>query len=174
MASNYARPRSRANQNTLLDTVLPERAGHSDSQPAQRRNYCPVVFPIARRAWTVPTAPNRQSACHPPYLAHCHHPHGISDPAFRPWQASSRSVMPLQARDAHTAAVLDAGSYPSGAWAAAPYWGALRAAGVQIGPGPGAAAILVRFVSTRVAWRPWPASRSLWNLLIRGDRPPGG
>jgi hypothetical protein len=61
-------------------------------------------------------------------------------------------------RDARrTAAVLDAGSYPSGAWAAAPYWGTLRAAGVQIGPGPGAAAILVRFVTTRVAWRPWPA-----------------
>src|SRR5579859_5326298 len=48
---------------------------------------------------------------------------------------------------ARITAVLDAGGYPSEAWAAAPYWAVLRAAGVQIGAGPGAAAIVARGAS---------------------------
>src|SRR5215471_14574773 len=36
--------------------------------------------------------------------------------------------------NARRAAVLDAGSCPSGAWAAAPSWGVLRVPGVQLGP----------------------------------------
>jgi hypothetical protein len=33
MASNYARPQSRAKQNTLLDTVLPERVKSFEKRP---------------------------------------------------------------------------------------------------------------------------------------------